>query len=93
MEKAEQEHQEARKKAEKEEKAKAKTDGDAVKEGPEEPKHDDDHGIKEPEKEPTKKVKRVAEPEPGSDDNDVPLLDRETSGLAHLRRRRLVDAI
>lgn len=49
-----------------------------------------DHGIKELEKEPIK-VKRNAEPDPDPDlEPDLePGLMKETSGLAHLRRRQM----
>lgn len=88
MEKAEQEHQEARLKAE----AEAKANGNAVIEGPQEQIHDD-QGIKEPAKEPHKKRNAQPEPEPEADLDESPLLERETSGLKHLRRRRLGDVI
>lgn len=93
MEKAEQEHQEARIKAEAAEAEKSNPDSDAVKEGPEEQIHDD-HGIKEPEKEPHK-LKRdpEADTDPDPDLDNEPVLEIESSGLAHLRRRRLVDVI
>lgn len=63
----------------------AKADGDAVKEGPE--LIHDDQGIKEPEKEPVK-VKREAYL--GLHERGHPVLERETSGLKHLRRRRVI---
>ena len=53
------------------------------------PEPEDDHGIKEPEKEPIK-VKRDAELEPEPDlEDELPLLEKESSGLKHLRRRAL----
>ena len=48
-----------------------------------------DQGIKEPEKEPIVKVKRGADTEPEMEKEEGPLLERETSGLKHLRRRPL----
>ena len=86
IEEAEQKHQEERLKAEAEEKAKA--DGNPGAEGQAEAVQDD-HGIKEPDKEPAK-VKRLADAEPDSNPglDDLPVLEKETSGLAHLRRRR-----
>ena len=48
-----------------------------------------DQGIKEPEKEPIVKVKRGADAEPGMEEQEGPLLERETNGLRHLRRRPL----
>lgn len=48
-----------------------------------------DQGIKEPEKEPVVKVKRGADAEPNTEEEEGPLLERETSGLRHLRRRPL----
>lgn len=81
IEKAEQNHQEARIKAEE----KAKADGNEGLEA----QIQDDLGIKEPEKEPHKK--RNAEPEPRADHGEESLPERETSGLKHLRRRWLED--
>lgn len=54
-------------------------------EGPDE-KLEDDHGIKEPDREPHRK--RVAGADADDDPDDRPLLERETSGLKHLRRHR-----
>ncbi len=92
-----QEEKAQRKKA-KEEKAKAeqeaKEKGEAVtEEGKKDEKEEDhsaDQGIKEPEKEPIK-IKRNAEPDPDPDPapDAEPALMKETSGLAHLRRRRV----
>ena len=48
-----------------------------------------DQGIKEPEKEPIVKLKRGADAEPEMNEEERPLLERETSGLRHLRRRLL----
>ena len=48
-----------------------------------------DQGIKEPEKEPVVKVKRNADAEPEMEDEEGLVLERETSGLRHLRRRPL----
>ena len=48
-----------------------------------------DQGIKEPEKEPIVKVKRGANAEPDIEEEEGLVLERETSGLKHLRRRRL----
>lgn len=84
IDKAEQEYQEARLKTTAGEKA--KSTGDAATEEQDEEVHED-HGIKEPDKEPAK-VKREIQPDPDFDPDDTPLLERETSGLAHLRRRR-----
>ena len=86
MEKAEQEHQEARIKAEAE--AQAEGGGD-VKTGPEE-QVVDDHGIKEPAKEPHRIKRRAVHL---LDEDGLSVLERETSGLQHLRRRRLVDIL
>ena len=85
-EEAEKKHQEERLKAEAEEKAKANGDPGAEGQADE---VQDDHGIKEPEKEPAK-VRREADaiPDPYPDLDAEPVLERETSGLAHLRRRR-----
>lgn len=85
VEKAEQEHQEGRLKAEAAEKA--ISNGDDVEEGSEVEVHDD-HRIQEPDTEPAK-VKREAHTH--GDMDEEPILERETSGLAHLRRRRLID--
>ncbi|KAL6720168.1 mannosyltransferase [Lecanora helva] len=79
LEKAEQQHQEERVKFEAEQKAKA--------EGQEEAEVQDDHGIKEPDKEPGK-IKREADANSALDAHDEPVLEEETSGLAHLRRQR-----
>lgn len=62
-----------------------KEGGKEVIQGPEEKPHGD-QGIKEPEKEPSK-GKRSAEPYPDLDREFI--LKKETSGLQHLRRRRL----
>ena len=48
-----------------------------------------DQGIKEPEKEPVVKVKRGADAELDMEEEEGPLLEWETSGLRHLRRRLL----
>ena len=48
-----------------------------------------DQGIKEPEKEPVVKVKRAADAEPEMEAEEGLVLERETSGLRHLRRRPL----
>ena len=48
-----------------------------------------DQGIKEPEKEPIVKKKRDAHAEPEMENGEAPVLERETSGLKHLRRRPL----
>ena len=48
-----------------------------------------DQGIKEPEKEPVVKVKRGADAGPEMENEEGPVLERETSGLRHLRRRAL----
>lgn len=48
-----------------------------------------DQGIKEPEKEPTSKVKRNAGADPEMEHEESVVLHRETSGLKHLRRRPL----
>lgn len=48
-----------------------------------------DQGIKEPEKEPVVKVKRGADAEPDTEEEGGLVLERETSGLKHLRRRPL----
>ena len=48
-----------------------------------------DQGIKEPEKEPVVKMKRNADPEPEIEEEEGLVLERETSGLKHLRRRSL----
>ena len=53
-----------------------------------EPPPEGDHGIKEPEKEPTK-AKRNVGPELETEMDDVVVLERESSGLRHLRRRSL----
>lgn len=86
--------QEAREKAAKEEGKPEQEEKEAtdVKEGPEEAPHDD-QGIKEPEKEPIK-VKRDAGPKyrPDLDSYQGPVLEKETSGLKHLRRRRLEES-
>jgi len=67
------------------EKAEENREGDKTKQGPEEKVHDD-QGIKELDKEPVK-AKRSAKLEP--DPDPEPALEKETSGLKHLRRRRL----
>ena len=46
---------------------------------------DGDQGIKEPPKEPVRLKRRNAEPE--YDEDGIRVLERETSGLKHLRRR------
>lgn len=88
---AEQRHQEERLKVEVDKTA--ETNADDTKEGPAE-EVKDDHGIKEPDKEPAK-VKREAAPDPYphivTHLDDEPVLERETSGLAHLRRRRPIN--
>ncbi len=48
-----------------------------------------DQGIKEPEKEPVVKMKRSADAEPEMEDEERLVLESETSGLRHLRRRPL----
>ena len=48
-----------------------------------------DQGIKEPEKEPVVKVKRDAIADPDIEEEEGLVLERETSGLRHLRRRPL----
>ncbi|KAL2041664.1 hypothetical protein N7G274_005448 [Stereocaulon virgatum] len=53
------------------------------------PEADDDLGVKEPEKEPFK-AKRNAEPQQKFYlEDELPTLGRESSGLKHLRRRRI----
>ena len=88
-------------KKEKEEKEKAEQEAKAKElssSSPEVNKEDDkkaeedegaDQGIKEPEKEPIVKVKRNAAAEPEMEDEEGLVLERETSGLRHLRRRPL----
>ena len=66
-------HPKARLKVETDDKAQADKEG--------EPVLQDDHGIKEPEKEPAKVRRNI------HDEIDEPALEMETSGLAHLRRR------
>ena len=85
--------QEAKEKAEQEAKEKALPAPllEEDKEGDKKVEEDEggDHGIKEPEKEPIVKVKRNADAEPAMEEEEGLLLERETSGLRHLRRRPL----
>ena len=48
-----------------------------------------DQGIKEPEKEPIVKMKRDPHAESEMEHEEILVLERETSGLRHLRRRPL----
>ena len=53
------------------------------------PEPDDDLGIKEPEKEPIKAKRNAELQQKLYLEDEIPALERESSGLKHLRRRRI----